>query len=279
MPKTMRTKPINGAPNLMSATDAEHAKQRKLLSHAFSDQALREQELLLRSYADLLVKQLRSECDEGNQAVEMTDWLTFTTFDIVGDLSFGKPFDNLASKTAHPWVATFKHSIMQGILFVAFRTLLSPFWDKLCLRLLSSTVQAKRPERFKHAQSAVAESLKRKTERPDFISHCLRYDDARAVPQAELESMFTIVVLAGCESPATTLSGMVYYLLRNPEPLGKLQDEIRSLSSEDDITFANMASMTYLKAVIDESMRVYPPVPATMVRVVPGNGAKVRHPA
>ena len=38
----------------MSANDAANSRQRKLLSHAFSDQVLREQEPVLRSHVDLL---------------------------------------------------------------------------------------------------------------------------------------------------------------------------------------------------------------------------------
>ena len=278
MPKILRTKPINGAPSLMSANDTDHARQRKLLSNAFSDTALREQEPLLQSYADLLVKQIREECQSGAKATDMVEWFTFTTFDIIGDLSFGRSFDNLANKEAHPWVSTFKSGIKQGILFVAFRTLCVPFFDRLIYRVVSPVLQRKRHEQFKHAQAAVHERLKKKTDRPDFISNFLRFNDVASVPLPEVESIFTIVALAGCESPATALSGALYYLLRNPIPYKKLQDEIRRLRSDEDIKIASLARLPYLKAVLDESMRLYPPVPAAMDRVVPGEGSMVSIP-
>jgi len=275
MPKIMRTKPINGAPSLMSANDADHARQRKLLSAAFSDHALREQEPVIKSYVDLLVKQLREESDRNVNGVDMVEWFTYTTFDIIGDLSFGVPFGNLANKKPHPWVSTFKSGIKQGILFVAIRSLGIPLFDSILYPLVSPIFQQKRHEQFKYAQAAVRERLNTKTERPDFISNFLRDNDTSVVPQAEIESIFTIVALAGCESPATALSGATYYLLRNPAVYKKLQDEIRNLQTDDDLSIANLSRLPYLRAVLEESLRVYPAVPAAMDRVVPPEGRAV----
>jgi cytochrome P450 len=259
----------------MSANDDDHARQRKLLSNAFSDQALREQEPVLRSYADLLVKQLREHSDASIKGVDMVEWFTFTTFDIIGDLSLGSSFGNLANKKAHPWVLTFKSGIKQGILFVAFQSLGIPLFDTIIRGLVSPILQRKRHEQFKYAQAAVTERLSIKTQRPDFMTNFLRYNDTRAASRDEIDSIFTFLTLAGCESPATALSGATYYLLSNPSALKKLQDEIRCLPTDDDITIANLSRLPYLKAVLDESLRIYPPVPAAMDRVVPAKGKVV----
>ncbi|VUC37234.1 unnamed protein product, partial [Clonostachys rosea] len=276
MPKILRTKPVNGRPNLMSATDEDHARQRKLLAHAFSDQALRSQESILRSYADLLVEKLNEVSGRGDTDVDIQEWLTFATFDIIGDLSFGKPFGNLENGKATGWVGTFKHGIKQGVLFSAFRSIWSPFWDRFWTRQLGPYVQAKRHQQGRYAAAAVNERLERKTERPDFISYCLRGSEGgKSLPREELASMFTIVALAGCESPATALSGTLYYLMNNPGPYRKLKEEVRAVEKDEDLTLARISRMEYLKAVIDESMRLYPPVPAAMDRVVPGDGAMI----
>lgn len=42
---------INGANSLMTASDAEHSRQRKIMAHAFSERTLKEQEPLLKSWA------------------------------------------------------------------------------------------------------------------------------------------------------------------------------------------------------------------------------------
>jgi len=82
---------IPGATNLTMAPDIHHARQRKALAHAFSKQALLEQEPILRDYVDLFVKRLREKAQRGEPA-NMVSWFNFCTFDIIGDLSFGEPF-------------------------------------------------------------------------------------------------------------------------------------------------------------------------------------------
>jgi cytochrome P450 len=128
---------------------------------------------------------------------------------------------------------------------------------------------------FGYAQAAVAERLNNKTERSDFMTNFLRDNDTGTIPRAEIESIFTIVALAGCESPATALSGATYYLLRNPPVYKKLQDEVRSLPTDDELTIANLSCLPYLRAVLKESLRVYPAVPAAMDRVVPPEGRTI----
>ena len=82
---------IPGASNLTMAPDSEHARQRRALAHAFSKQALLEQEPILKGYVALFVKRLREMAHKG-EAANMVSWFNFCTFDIIGDLSFGEPF-------------------------------------------------------------------------------------------------------------------------------------------------------------------------------------------
>jgi hypothetical protein len=83
---------IPGATNLtMAPDDLNHARQRRALAHAFSRQALLEQEPILKGYVDLFVKRLREMAHKG-QPANMVSWFNFCTFDIIGDLSFGEPF-------------------------------------------------------------------------------------------------------------------------------------------------------------------------------------------
>ena len=49
--------------DILAADDKDHARMRKLLAHAFSDSALREQESLMTQYFELLVEQLQKQID------------------------------------------------------------------------------------------------------------------------------------------------------------------------------------------------------------------------
>lgn len=98
-----------------------------------------------------------------------------------------------------------------------------------------------------------------------------------SVSRDEIDSIFTIVTLAGCESPATALSGALWYLLSNPASFKKLQDEVRGLSTDDNLNITELSRLPYLRAVLDESLRVYPAVPTAIDRVVTKGGRVVRN--
>ena len=67
------------------ASNVDHTRMRKLLSHAFSESALREHESILTGYLDLLVSRLKEKSqDQSIDKVDLTTWYNFTTFDIIG---------------------------------------------------------------------------------------------------------------------------------------------------------------------------------------------------
>ena len=68
---------IPGSTTLTMSDDANHARQRRTLSHAFSQKALLEQESIIRGYADLFIEKLKPFADTSAPA-NMCDW--FSTF-------------------------------------------------------------------------------------------------------------------------------------------------------------------------------------------------------
>lgn len=50
-----------------------HARQRKIVSHSFSDKALKEQEPLLKKWASLMVTKLTERAD-GKQPLDLVKW-------------------------------------------------------------------------------------------------------------------------------------------------------------------------------------------------------------
>jgi len=85
-----------------------------------------------------------------------------------------------------------------------------------------------------------------------------------------------VIIVGGSETTATLLCGLSYLLLKKPETLKILTDEVRSMfKSEDEINLQSVTKLKYMLACIDEALRRYPPTPWGMARVIPQGGATV----
>ena len=112
--------------------------------------------------------------------------------------------------------------------------------------------------------------------RADFMTYVCRYNDEKGMSREEIDATFEILVSASSETTATALTGTLHYLLRHPEQLQKLKDEIRdTFKQNEDITINSTAKLTYLTAVINEGLRLCPPAPTMLPRLVPEGGAQV----
>jgi cytochrome P450 len=94
--------------------------------------------------------------------------------------------------------------------------------------------------------------------------------------KGEMVNNASTLVLAGSETSATTLSGAIFLLCKNPTKLAKLVDEIRSAyRSSEDITILSVSQLSYMSAVLDEASRIYPAVPRQAERVTPVGGGMI----
>lgn len=104
---------INRTPGLITADMETHTRQRKTVSHAFSDKALKEQEPMLQMWAEKLRGKL-SERAAAKMETDMLKMLNCTTFDVMGDLTFAEPLYMLDNSEYTPWVATIFGGIKYG---------------------------------------------------------------------------------------------------------------------------------------------------------------------
>ncbi|RMZ85803.1 hypothetical protein DV737_g386, partial [Chaetothyriales sp. CBS 132003] len=85
-----------------------------------------------------------------------------------------------------------------------------------------------------------------------------------------------ILIIGGSETTATLLSGATYYILRHPDVLNKLVEEVRTtFQSEDDINLVSVGQLTYMLAVLNEALRMYPPIANGLPRQVPQEGTRI----
>ncbi|KAK4201216.1 cytochrome P450 [Triangularia verruculosa] len=264
--------------NILGANREDHSRFRKILSHGFSAKAMQDQQPLITRYIDLLMNRLQRLTKGGKEeaVTDMGAWFNFTTFDVIGDLSFGAPFGCLENGSYHPWVT----AILGGV--KEFGTLLVMNWHFPSLpKILKVLVPWRHPgkhtnEQAEYARIQVTKRLNSGVDRPDFIqalTNGAKASSGKPLTSEEMAMNARLLILAGSETTATALSATTYYLATHPRVQAKLAEEVRSqFKGEGEIDFFSVNRLTYMLAVLDESMRLFPPVPANLPRTAAKGG-------
>jgi cytochrome P450 len=193
----------------------------------------------------------------------------YTTFDIIGDLSFGQSFDCLNSSTYHSWVLNVFHLLENFPL--TFGKLVYPVSFKLLgLLVTPKKVRGSRDYQTQLVEERLESRMNNESQkgRCDFVDSMMRHQgDKDEISFDEMVENASILVLAGSETTATLLSGVTYYLCKTPRVYKKVKEEVRSkFKAEEDITFASVVECKYMLAVLEEGLRIYPPAPSVFPR-------------
>ncbi|CUS11625.1 unnamed protein product [Tuber aestivum] len=279
----------------------KHSEMKRKLSHGFSAKALLEQEDIVQGYVDKLIGQINvhGTRPEGD---EMVKWYNFFTFDLIGDLAFGQSFGSLNDGMSKPhfWVSL----LLGNVRAIAWRSVARwfPVFEKLGVWTVPKRVMEMRIKHSEYSRKMIVQqvppleqtwaesaNLLSKTNEFEDYSQGFAFRTVRPrrpghdypriiwpgqhnhVPSLFLRALPECLATAGSETTATFLSGTTYHLLKNPRVYNLLAEEIRSAyNTYDEITDANASKLKYLSAVIDEGLRIYPPVGTGTYRESPG---------
>jgi cytochrome P450 len=245
----------------------KYGQMRRLFSDAFSTKSLQEQEDIIHKYTNLLIRQLATG-DKVN-GENMVKWFNLITFDVIGDLGFGDPFGALEKGNYHFWI---NNLILSVRLISQMGTLRQYTLAKYLLPLLvPKGAMEKRAKQLQYSMDKVKRRQGMPNTRKDFLTKILAEREAQGITMQQLAAHSNTFVIAGSETSSTALSAMLYYLLKSPSQYKKLVDEVRSeFPRYEDITGTATDHMVYMKAVINEGLRIYPPSPNGLTRVSPG---------
>ncbi|OCL05723.1 cytochrome P450 [Glonium stellatum] len=260
---------IPGATTLTMAGDDEHARQRRALSHAFSQKALLEQESIIKGYVDLFIERLTPFAANGTK-INMCDWFNYTTFDFIGDMAFGEPFGCLQDGKEHSWVGLITETIKAGAFEQSTRRVFQAgsFWQKKLMWFIPEHLKEKRRRHLVLSKEKVM-----KREHRDFLYYNLRQNEKGSVSEAEIILNSALFIAAGSETTASLLAGLIMWLMRTPRVYQKLASEVRSrFKSASDINFVDLQALPYINACLEEGMRIFPSIPTGLTRTVPKNG-------
>ncbi|KAH8588815.1 cytochrome P450 [Bisporella sp. PMI_857] len=276
--------------NTHSSIDkASHARKRRVLSHAFSDGALRSMEkYILANVQNFtsalgrkpigLLSEKSQETTQWSVPQNMADWSNYLTFDVMGDLCFGKAFEMLEHERNHHVIDLLGSAAHMHLILGT-----NPMIKKLGLnKVLFSKIYAQRMQYISFAKSQAAERTKigTETDRKDFFYYLLNAKDpetGKGFTTPELWGESNLLIIAGSDTTSTALAAAFFYLVHNPEKLDKLAKEILATFKdvEEIHSSATLNGCAYLKAVIDEAMRLSPPVGGILPREVLAGGIDI----
>lgn len=151
-----------------------------------------------------------------------------------------------------------------------------PILNTLSLdQLLFPNIAAGRARYMVYSRSQLTERtrLGDEADRRDFFFHLLRARDpetGQGFTTPELWGESNLLIIAGSDTTSTALAATLFYLTRNAEALAKVQAEVRGKFTdvEEIRQGAVLSSCTYLRACIDEAMRMSPSVGGLLPREV-----------
>lgn len=262
--------------NIFFATDNSHARYRKLVGPAFSERTIRAQEPMLQEYCNQLIRGLRNRtgtrhyptCDG---VVDMVPWTQFIVSDILSHMLFGSGLGCVERGEYHPWVrAGYKALIESTYIEAAHR--LGSYYAIVEYLIIPPSIR----DGFRTHLAISQQKLEQRSKEADPYGFDFPSIVSGSMTKEEVFDNINVVATAAGETTSSALSAALYYLTTNPTAYRKLVTEIRqAFETEQDITAASTASLTYLKATIRESFRIHPTIPVGLHRVTPGKGSSI----
>ncbi|KAI5867891.1 cytochrome P450 [Durotheca rogersii] len=256
---------------IISSNAPDHFRFRRAMLPAFSDKALTQQEPLIRVYVDLLIERLREVAKTG-RSTDMVRWYNFTTFDLIGDLAFGTSLNGLEQGKSNAWL----DNIWKLMRFMPVLVLMgvSPILGLIIKLTAGSKMRDSQANHIALVDQLVQSRLyhRKQADRGDFMDYFLRSrGQAHGLTDTELTANSDLLMIAGSETTATLLSGVMYWMLKSPHALRRATEEVRDAFGSDEVITLNeaRAKLPYMIACLEEALRLFPPVPLALSRSVP----------
>ncbi|KAH6658724.1 putative cytochrome P450 [Truncatella angustata] len=266
-----------GTRSVVSETNPHtHRQMRSYLAGAFSERSVLEHEYLVSESVDKFVRLVGTK-GRSPAGFDISALLEMLTFDITGDLAFGKSFGCLDNDMYHPWISVTIGALTQGAIVDVLDRF--PWIARIALVLFRKQIHDLTEDTRKNeamSLDAVRRRILSKSTRKDFLSRILTERDPTLVSDQQIAAHASDLVIAGSDTSASALAACIYYLLKEPVPMYNLVTEVRcGFNQYSDITGSSTSSMQYLNAVLQEALRLFPPLPLGLPRIVPAGGAVV----
>ncbi|XP_014475126.1 PREDICTED: cytochrome P450 9e2-like [Dinoponera quadriceps] len=250
--------------NLFSLQGQKWRDVRTLLSPAFTSSKMRTMFILMSECAVEFVKSLsKISADKGD--MDMKDAFTRYTNDVIATCAFGIKVDSMSDPTNKFYVNGKDASSFQGlrslklIMFATFPRLM----QALGWKFLKKDVR----EFFQDIVKDTIDTRDAKNiTRPDMIQLMMdvrgKREAERELTIEEITAQAFIFFLGGFETSSTAMCFTAQEIAANPDVQAKLRQEIDKAleDSNGEATYEVINRLGYLDAVINESLRLHPPL-------------------
>ncbi|KAG4441033.1 hypothetical protein IFR05_003488 [Cadophora sp. M221] len=260
---------INGEFNLNTQRDHKiHTPWRRIWEQAFASSEFQHYNPRVEQHVANLVDAIKRA--DGKE-VDCSKLMDDLSFDIMADLSFAHDA-GMQSGTGDNTYMHFIHKYMSAAGVIAVLRNLS--------QLLIYLPESADVKSFRLRGEALLSSRQRLgTTRNDIFSHLLGTDTESSTPikfsQAQLNSNANLIIIAGSDTVSTTLTRTFHLLAKQPSILKKLQTEVDECAKRGELTVEGTRNLPYLNAVVNESLRLFNPVPMGAHAASPPSGVHV----
>ncbi|KAL2849014.1 cytochrome P450 [Aspergillus pseudodeflectus] len=223
-------------------------------------------------------KQPALEAEEGwSVPKNMAHWCDYFTFDMMSELVFGSSYDLLQDSQ--------NHFIIDGITAQMHRfgfLLNFPGLESMGMNhILFPSARGKALRFYAKSKQIMEERKARKGERKDdVLSNLLAATDPETGESFSNQQLWiesNLLIIAGSDTSSTAMAALFFYLCRNPAAYDRVTKEVRGVFQRaDEISQGpKLSSCSYLRACIQEALRLCPPVTGPLWRQVLSGGLTI----
>ncbi len=238
---------------LLTSDGEDWTRQRRMVAPAFSPTRLSEYSAVMREEAEATSTRWRdgARLEMGREMMELT-------LQVVSRTLFGHDVRGETEAVARA-MATFQTKMSRPDLMPAWFP--SPTRNKIknaietIDRVIFGMIE-RRKEDNANGRSAAA--------RPDLLQMLLTAVDSEGdgsgMSHQEVRDQLVTLFLAGHETTSHALTWTLYLLSQNPEAAQRLQAELDAVLGGRAASFSDLPKLVYTEQVLQEAMRLYPPV-------------------
>lgn len=243
-----------------------HQQRRKIWHQGFGMKALRSYQERVKTHVDNLSENIGKRLGESRNFTEL---FLFFGFDVMGDTAFGSGFDMLKTNEEHPIV-----QIMRGGIFIIGRLTPIPWLVTVLSSLPGAAGDFKKLEAF--AERSIQNRAKLDRGEDDVMSKLISAardpTDPSKIDMHYLGGDAMVIIIAGSDTVSIALTFLFYHLTLLPEHVAKLRKELEGVDIAENRA---LQSLVHLNALINETLRLYPPVLTAPLRQTPAEGLKI----